>query len=169
MTSELVQLVDEENRPSGAIGRDVMRRDALRYRASFILVFNSAGELYVQQRAYSKDMCPGWFDLAAGGVMRPGETYEENAAREVHEELGIVDGCLNAHGDFYYHDENNRVWGRIFSVRHDGPFEFCDDEVIDGRFVAASSVLSEKLENTTPDSVRALELYLDTTAIDRHC
>lgn len=37
-----------------------------------------------------KDYCPGYFDLANGGVVGGDETDEENARRELEEEIGIT-------------------------------------------------------------------------------
>ena len=96
---EWVQLVDADNRPIGGTLRSEMRSKALRYRASYIFIFNCKGELFVQQRAHSKDKYPGWFDLAAGGVLREGEDYLSNAVREVEEETGITD--LNITGEAF--------------------------------------------------------------------
>ncbi|NIR17298.1 MAG: NUDIX domain-containing protein, partial [Desulfobacterales bacterium] len=61
----------------------------LPHRATYILVFNSGGELYVQKRTQTKDVFPGYYDVAAGGVVLAGESYEEGAVRELLEELGI--------------------------------------------------------------------------------
>ena len=37
-----------------------------------------------------KDYCPGFIDLAAGGVIGAGEDEDISAIREVEEELGIT-------------------------------------------------------------------------------
>lgn len=54
-------------------------------------VFNSAGDLYLQKRALTKDIQPGKWDTAVGGHIDYGETVEEALRREVREELGIID------------------------------------------------------------------------------
>lgn len=36
-----------------------------------------------------KDYCPGYLDLAAGGIVGINEDEDTNAARELNEELGI--------------------------------------------------------------------------------
>ena len=80
---EIVQVVDEDNRETGAVTRREMRARGLVHRASYILVFNSRGELFVQKRTVSKDIYPGYLDVAAGGVVLAGESYEEAARREL--------------------------------------------------------------------------------------
>ena len=57
-------------------------------RSSFIFVFDPAGRLFVQRRAAAKETFPRHYDMAPGGVVGAGESYEENAAREAEEEMG---------------------------------------------------------------------------------
>ena len=44
---ELVEIVDTDNRPIGALTRRLMREQGLIHRAAYILVFNTAGELFL--------------------------------------------------------------------------------------------------------------------------
>ena len=86
---EMVAIVDEHNRVTGQARRAVMRAGHLIHRACYILVFNGRGELFVQKRTPNKDIYPGYYEVAAGGVVLAGESYEESAVRELAEELGI--------------------------------------------------------------------------------
>ena len=157
---EWVQIVDADNRPIGGTLRSEMRSKALRYRASYIFTFNCEGELFVQQRAHSKDKYPGWFDLAAGGVLREGEDYRSNAVREVEEELGITGAEMVDHGEFCVDHRDNRCWGRLFSCVAEGPFQFADGEVIGGFFTTSEKALDGTLSPITPDSILALQVLL---------
>ncbi|MCI5126495.1 MAG: NUDIX hydrolase, partial [Candidatus Electrothrix sp. AR5] len=67
---EIVQIVDEHNRELGELPRRLMREQRLIHRASYILVFNAAGELFIQKRTTTKDVYPGSWDVAAGGVVQ---------------------------------------------------------------------------------------------------
>ena len=86
---EIVQIVDEDNTEIAAVARRIMREQHLIHRACYILVFNQAEDLFVQKRTMTKDVYPGYYDVAAGGVALAGESYEESAERELAEELGI--------------------------------------------------------------------------------
>lgn len=77
-----------------------------------------------------KDYCPGYYDLANGGVVGGDETDEENARRELEEEIGITGVELKVLQRVKYEDSNNRVWGSLFGVLYDGnEFKLQEDEV----------------------------------------
>jgi 8-oxo-dGTP pyrophosphatase MutT (NUDIX family) len=158
---ELVTIVDETNNKIGAVDRRVMRADRLTHRATYILVFNSEGEIYVQKRTPIKDVFPGFYDVAAGGVVLAGETYEQGAERELAEELGIRGAPLEPLFDFYYADEHVRLWGRAFSCVYDGEMVLQEEEVESGSFMKVEAVfrLAES-EPFTPDCLYALQRYI---------
>jgi 8-oxo-dGTP pyrophosphatase MutT (NUDIX family)/predicted alpha/beta hydrolase family esterase len=159
---EIVQIVDEKNQVAGSCPRGVMRAERLIHRACYILVFNRKGELFVQKRSIIKDVYPGHWDVAAGGVVLAGESYEQAAGRELLEELGIQDVPLTFLFDNYYEDEHNRVWGRIFTCFHDGPFTLQAEEIDHGRFMGMEEALAlSKTEPFTPDGVELLEKIQD--------
>ncbi len=156
---EIVEIVDRDNNSIGAVSRRIMRQQGLIHRASYILVFNRSGELFVQKRTMSKDIYPGFWDLAAGGVVLAGESYEESAKRELREELGVAGVQLRRLFDQYYEDENNKVWGRIFACTSEGPFTLQAEEIDYGRFMSLAEI--EQLHQTepvTPDGMALLRL-----------
>lgn len=157
---EIIQIVDEKNTEIAAVSRKIMREQNLIHRASYILVFNKAGELFIQRRTRSKDIYPGYWDVAAGGVVLANESYEDSARRELQEELGILDNNLTYCFDNYYEDRNNRVWGRIFNCTHEGPFVLQAEEVKYGMFVPVQAALSmSRHENFTPDGLEILNRF----------
>lgn len=158
--NEQVAIVDGDNRVIGAATRGRMRRENLIHRATYILVFNGSGEIFVHQRTFTKDVYPGYWDVAAGGVVMAGETYDASAHRELAEELGIAGRPLKRLFDFFWTDDRCRVWGRVYRCIYSGPMRLQPEEVIRGRFVPVSSVLSElSAEKITPDGLRVLETY----------
>ncbi len=161
-SEEIVQIVDENNQEIGALARGLMREQRLIHRACYILVFNGAGELFVQKRTMTKDIYPGYWDVAAGGVVLAGESYEKSAERELAEELGVSGVNLQFLFDQYYEDGGNRVWGRIFTCFHEGPFTLQVEEVEYGRFMDPKIALEYSLvEPFTPDGVILLEKLLE--------
>jgi 8-oxo-dGTP pyrophosphatase MutT (NUDIX family) len=158
---EIVVVVDENNNVVGKAPRYIMRNRGLAHRATYILVFNWNGELFVQKRTPTKDIYPGYYDVATGGVVLAGETYEESARRELEEELGIRGVPLTRLFDFYYEETGNRVWGRAYTCIYDGRIDLQEEEVENGRFCSVDEVckLSEH-EPFTPDSMDVLRRYL---------
>jgi len=84
---EIVAIVDEKNNIIDSLPRSVMRSQNLHHKACYILVFNSHNKIFVQKRTQSKDVYPSYYDIATGGVVLAGETYEESAKRELAEEI----------------------------------------------------------------------------------
>lgn len=52
-------------------------------------IFNSQGELLIQQRQLTKDSWPGKWDLSCGGCAITGEDSQTAMEREILEELGL--------------------------------------------------------------------------------
>ncbi|MEJ2033076.1 MAG: NUDIX hydrolase YfcD [Deltaproteobacteria bacterium] len=162
---EQIVIVDEGNREVGIAGRRVMRRFNLPHRATYILVFNSKGEIFVQKRTTTKDIYPGYFCVATGGVVAAGETYEESAVRELAEELGIVGAPLKLLFDFYHEDHGNKVWGRAFSCVWDNEIRLQEEEVAGGSFMSVEEAMTlAEREPFTPDGLYALHRYLTEKA-----
>lgn len=160
--NEVVITVDEQNRETGKISRRQMRVRKLIHRASYILVFNRAGELFLQKRTAAKDIYPSHYDVAAGGVVLAGESYEESARRELHEELGLEVADLQYLFDHFYRDADNAVWGRVFCCVHDGPFVLQAEEIESGEFKPIAEVLDRsRTAPFTPDGVEILRKYAE--------
>jgi 8-oxo-dGTP pyrophosphatase MutT (NUDIX family) len=159
---EIVAIVDEHNNVVGAVPRGEMRAKRLPHRSTYILVFNSRDELYVQKRTMTKDVFPGYYDVAAGGVVLAGETYEQGAERELEEEMGIRSVPLKRLFDFYFEDEHTRLWGCAFSCVYDGAVILQEEEVESGAFVPVSAILPRaEMERFTPDGLYVLRRYLE--------
>lgn len=158
---EIVAIVDEKNTVVGQTSRTEMRVHGLIHRATYILVFNGKGELFIQKRTPTKDIYPGYYDVAAGGVVLAEEDYEESAKRELFEELGINSDKLKYHFDHFHADDTNKVWGRIFSCVHDGPMVLQEEEVESGIFLDPHEVLKMcDKQPFTPDGIEILQRYL---------
>ncbi|MDG9924563.1 MULTISPECIES: NUDIX hydrolase [unclassified Pseudomonas] len=159
--AERVAWVDEQDQLLGGLPRAELRERGLIGRGTFILLFNSRGELCVHRRTLSKAVYPGYWDVAAGGMVGEGESYAESAARELAEELGVVGVALREHGRFYFDEPGNRLWGAVFSAVSNAPLVLQPEEVLEACFIAPSQALSDALEKPyCPDSLQALRLYL---------
>ncbi len=85
-----VILVDESDQEVGSIGKLEAHRKALLHRAFSVFVFNSKGEMLLQQRASNKYHCAGLWTNACCSHPAPGEDTAIAARRRLQEELGFV-------------------------------------------------------------------------------
>ncbi|MFJ7885509.1 NUDIX hydrolase [Pseudomonas sp. NPDC096917] len=158
---EQVVWVDRDDRVLGALPRHELREQALIGRGTFILLFNSAGELCVHQRTLSKALYPGFWDVAAGGMVGANETYAQSAARELAEELGVSGIPLTAHERFYFEGPQNHLWCGVFSGVWDGPLTVQPEEVQQALFMPVDEALRlSEHQDFCPDSLAALKRYL---------
>lgn len=159
--AESVFHVNERNETLGVVSRATVQRDRLITRSTFIFVYNSRGQLCMHRRTLHKRLYPGFWDLAAGGVVSAGETYKEGALRELEEELGVVDVPLQEHLRFFYDAPESRLWGAVFSCVWDGPIRMQPEEVLEVRWIDPASDWQRPGEQYTPDSQLALKLMLE--------
>ncbi|MBJ9974719.1 NUDIX hydrolase [Pseudomonas sp. S75] len=158
--AELVAWVDAEDRYLGALPRAELRERGLIGRCTFILLFNGRGELCVHRRTLSKALYPGFWDVAAGGMVGAHESYAESAARELEEELGIADAPLRFHERFYFDQPGNRLWCAVFSAVSDAPLRLQPEEVMEARFMTlAQAEAQSQVKDYCPDSLAALQRY----------
>lgn len=161
--AELIAWVDEHDQPLGALPRAELRQRGLIGRGTFILLFNGRGELCVHRRTLSKALYPGYWDVAAGGMVQADEDYALSAARELEEELGVGGVALLEHERFFFDQPDNRLWCAVFSATWDGPLRPQPEEVLETAFIAIAE-LPGWLQGRAvcPDSLAALRRYLAT-------
>ena len=145
------------NRVSGevrsVVPRATMRSDRLRHRCTYVAVIDSQRRLVVHRRALWKDVWPGRWDVAFGGVVGVGEEWDDAARRELAEEAG-VDAPLVALGQGAYDDADVSVLGRTYVAEHHGDITFVDREVIEvDRVPLADLPAWVDRHETCPDSV----------------
>lgn len=158
--NEIVAIVDARNTVVGAAPRWRMRAHRLLHRSTYILVFNPEGALYVQKRTMTKDVFPGYYDPATGGVVLAGENYEESARRELEEEMGIRQVPLTRLSDFYFADERTQVWGAAFSCVYDGPLSLQAEEVEGVSLMTIDEIFQRaRTEQFTPDGLYVVQRY----------
>ena len=87
---ELFDLYDCRRRPTGQTMIRGERTPTGCYRlVVHICIFNSKGEMLIQQRQSFKEGWPNLWDISVGGSVIAGETSQQGAHRELLEELGL--------------------------------------------------------------------------------
>ncbi len=89
MNAEKVILVDVNDKELGTEEKMEAHRQALLHRAFSIFIFNSGGELLLQQRALNKYHSPGLWTNTCCSHPKPGEETAAAAHRRLKEEMGM--------------------------------------------------------------------------------
>ena len=156
---DLVDVLDDDGRIVGQTTRREMRARRLPHRSTYILVFNRRGELFVHLRTATKDVWPSRWDPCVGGVVAAGESFDDGAARELEEEIG-VSAPLERLFPLVYADATTSVHGMVYRTTHDGPFRLQPEEVVRGEFVALDDVGARAArEPFCPDGLLVVRRY----------
>jgi isopentenyldiphosphate isomerase len=102
-----------------------------------VLVFNAAGQIFLQKRSMKKDRQPGLWDSSASGHVDSGEDYDACAVREVREEIGLqlteapprlfkLAACAET--------DQEHVW--VYRCQAEGPFRLHPEEIECGGWYA---------------------------------
>ncbi|MBA5630030.1 isopentenyl-diphosphate Delta-isomerase [Moheibacter lacus] len=144
--NEFVVLVDEKDQQLGLMEKQQAHVAGLLHRAFSVFVFNSNGELLLQQRAADKYHSPLLWTNTCCSHPRKNETYLEAAHRRLQEEMGF-DCELEEKFHFIY---KAQLGERLF--------EHELDHVFVGQYDGAISINPEEVEETKWVSMEELEL-----------
>ena len=100
---EYVVLVDANDNPIGLMEKMEAHVKAELHRAFSIFIFNTKGEMLLQQRAFSKYHTPGLWTNTCCSHPRENETVKEAAIRRLKEEVAIEVNDLEEIHSFVYH------------------------------------------------------------------
>jgi len=141
MGEEYFDVVNERDEPVGrALRREVHARK-LWHRAVHILVFDSAGRIFLQKRSMKKDMSPGLWDSSCAGHVDAGEDYDAAAVRELREELGIrVAEAPERWLKLSPREETGWEFCWMYRLTHDGPLVLHPEEIETGEWLAPAEL-----------------------------
>ena len=138
---ELFDVVNERDQVLRSATRRDVHAQKLLHRAVHIFIFNSNGEIFLQQRSLLKDLEPGVWSASCSGHVDAGESYDDAAVRELSEEIGLVlpkkperwlrlSACEETGHEF--------LW--IYRAKSDGPLSLNAAEVMDGGWFAIEQI-----------------------------
>ena len=87
--AEILSIVDKNDIVIGERRRDEIHNLNLLHRSIHVLIFNSAGEIFLQQRGLLKREGPGLWASSVSGHVDGGESYDVACLREIEEEVQI--------------------------------------------------------------------------------
>jgi 16S rRNA (adenine1518-N6/adenine1519-N6)-dimethyltransferase len=136
---EVFPVVDPDDNVISAATRAEVHGNNLRHRAVHILIFNPAGELFLQKRSEWKDRHPLLWDSSAAGHVEAGEEYDTTAARELGEELGI-NTPLRRIGKLPASDRTGQEFIWVYAGTWEGPINFDRSEIEAGAYFPSETV-----------------------------
>ena len=169
-SEEIFDVVDARDRVIGQASRETVHREGWLHRAIHIFAFNSAGEVFLQRRAVTKDSAPGLWSSSCSGHVDAGENYEQAALRELFEEVGLtlnsevlrlclaVSPCPATENEFV----------RVYRCFAEPPFNLDPDEIMDGLWLAEVELNSWILREPEAFAPSFLHLYTLSRVAERH-
>ncbi len=130
---EQVILVDEQDMELGVMEKMEVHEKALLHRAFSIFIFNSKGELLLQQRAIDKYHSGGLWTNTCCSHPRPGEDTLASATRRLREEMGFETPLEKVFDFIYKATFDNGLteyeFDYVFTGYYDGNIEYDIKEV----------------------------------------
>ena len=162
-SNEVLEVVDGEDRVIGTERRGIIHARGLMHRSAQVLLFNSAGRLFLQKRSENKDEFPGLWDSSAAGHLNPGESYRACALRELEEELGIRHtGPLIRLFKIPASSETGYEHCTVFRCVSDSPLMLQPEEVDEGKWLGPDEMddwVATKAVGLTPAILRIWRRY----------
>lgn len=141
MKEEVFDVVNERDEVIGQRPRSEVHRLGLMHRAVHVLVFNAAGQVFLQQRSMKKDRQPGLWDSSASGHVDSGEDYDACAVRELGEEIGLeLQTAPRRLFKLAASAETDREHVWVYRCEAEGPFRLHPEELERGDWYAPAEV-----------------------------
>lgn len=153
---EIFDVVNDRDEVIGQNTRGEVHRLGLKHRAVHVLVFNRAGEVFLQKRSMKKDTFPGAWDSSASGHLDSGEDYDACAMRELREEIGLK---LKTPPERMFRIESRPETGNeflwVYRCVSEGPFVLHPEEIEGGEWFTPEK-LSKWMAEKPKDFASAL-------------
>ena len=145
--NEFVILVDQSDNSVGTQEKIQAHEQANLHRAFSVFIFNTKGEMLLQQRAKDKYHSGGLWTNTCCSHPRPGEVTEDAAHRRLQEEMGF-DCLLENVFHFIYktdfdHGLTENELDHVFIGRHEGEIIPNSEEVADYRWISVKDMKQE--------------------------
>jgi isopentenyl-diphosphate delta-isomerase len=151
---EHVILVDEHDYEIGTMEKMEAHKKGLLHRAFSILIFNSKGEMLLQQRAVEKYHSGGLWTNACCSHPRPGEAIEDAGKRKLIQEMGFECDLNYSHKFLYKVELDNQLteyeWDYVLVGYYDGIPQINLNEAQAWRFESLEAIRNDATQN--PDT-----------------
>lgn len=140
MQPSRVILVNDQDEVIATMEKMEAHQRGFLHRAFSVFIFNSKGELLLQQRALSKYHSGGLWTNTCCSHPFPGEDTLKAAQRRLEEEMGFTTPLKKIFDFVYKADFSNGLieheFDHVFAGEYEGPLRYNLDEVMDYRYVS---------------------------------
>ena len=148
---KFVETVDANDKVTGTAPRKLIHKKPLPHRAVHVWAFNPQGELFLQKRPATMELCPSMWDSSVGEHVEIGEKYEHAAQRGLKEELNIRDAKLFWLSKKLVKHKNAHEMITLFATTFGGKIKINKKEIAVGQFFSKKEIKSlAKNKKTTP-------------------
>ncbi|MBN8876514.1 MAG: isopentenyl-diphosphate Delta-isomerase [Sphingobacteriales bacterium] len=131
---EQVILVNGQDEETGVAEKMEAHQQGWLHRAFSVFIFNSRGEMLLQQRALDKYHSGGLWTNTCCSHPRPGESTQVAAERRLKEEMGFQVSLEKVFDFVYKADFDNGLteheFDHVFAAEYEGPVNFNKEEVM---------------------------------------
>jgi len=114
----LIDSVNELDIPTGVVPRGAVFENRAGFRVAHIFVFNSSGDLLLQQVGRTRQRSPYRWGSSVATYLNAGESYAEAARRRLYEEL-LLQTELRKLGSTRMHDDGASKFIELFETKSD--------------------------------------------------
>jgi isopentenyldiphosphate isomerase len=139
MPAELLDVVNDDDRPQFRASRDRVHREYHIHRSVMFFVFDAEGRVFVNQRSAAKEIYPGYWSIAFGGHVLAGESYDGAVEREIREETGLTARPFFITA-FKKRTADERENVRVYGVPADRDLALFPDEIEQGQFATLAEI-----------------------------
>lgn len=145
---EEVVLVNENNEVVGYSEKLDAHQKGILHRAISVIIFNSKGEMLIQQRGLKKYHWAGIWSNTCCSHPRKDESFKAAAERRLYEELGFKTPLTEAfHFIYKAYDKQSGLteheYDTVFTGTFDDSFQFNEDEIAAVEWIQPSALLSD--------------------------
>ena len=139
MATEMLDVVNEDDRPQFRASRERVHREYHIHRSVMFFVFDEEGRVFVNRRSDRKELYPGHWSIAFGGHVLAGESYDGAVEREIREEAGLA-ARPTFITSFKKRTADERENVKVYGVVADRDPALFADEIEQGQFATLAEI-----------------------------
>ena len=155
---EHIDVIDEEGNVLYAAPRVTIYKEKLLHNIAHVFIYDENGRMLLQKRGRSVSYYPNTWCTAAAGHIQAGESPQQGASRELHEELGVAVPIKHL-GTHHYQKDGPPKKLCVFTCICEGPFSLSEHEVEDIAWFTPEALKEIPPQEMHPELAFLLTIY----------